>query len=355
MEEIVDRFGGRFEKTLPEETYAPLVEKSEEIGGPQHFEDTIERLYPDLGMKVKNGSSKRGINPEAQIRKEDTWHYLFSFSMPKDSITRAAKEAAELRADGIPVVMVLRGLVDNNFKTTAVKVYALIKELGVDLPFEIDPELFEEAGVSSVPAITRAGSGILQGDVGLRWAMEKLQEEPGGHQKWEKWGNTYEIGEEDIVKYIARNQALLEARTREKIEEIKGKMYALTKYRGRFPQVEKETVYLIDPTYTLQEDIRDQNGSILFPKGTKANPADYGVLGRYVIIDGDDPKQVEFAVKGGFRKIMIVAGDLVKLTARYGQRFYFVNDRIIDLVKLKRVPVVFEQEGNRVKVTEKKL
>ncbi len=45
----------------------------------------------------------------------------------------------------------------------------------------------------------------------------------------------------------------------------------------------------------------------------------------------------------------------MKLTAQYRQRFYFVNDRIIDLVKLKRVPVVFEQEGSRVKVTEKKL
>jgi conjugal transfer pilus assembly protein TraW len=354
MEEIV----GRFQKPLPEKTYTPLVEKSQEICGPEHFGDTIEELYPDLGMKAKNGFSKMVLGPEARISKEDTWYYLFSFSMPKDSIKRAAKEAAELRGDGIPVVMVLRGFVDNSFKTTAVKVYALLKELKVDLPFEIDPELFEEAGVNSVPALTRTGQGILQGDVSLRWSMEKLQEEPGGHQKWEKWdkwGNTYEIGEEDIVKYIGRNQAMLEARTREKIEEIKGKIYALNKYRGRFPQVEKETVYLIDPTYTLQEDIRDQNGNIVFAKGIKANPADYGTLGRYVIIDGNDPKQVEFAVKGGFRKIMIVAGDIAKLTAEYRQRFYFVNDRIIDLVKLKRVPAVFEQEGSHVKVTEKKL
>ena len=132
-------------------------------------------------------------------------------------------------------------------------------------------------------------------------------------------------------------------------------MYVLDKYRDRFAKVEKESVYLIDPTYTLQEDIRDQNGNIVFKKGTKANPADYATLGRYVIIDGNDPKQVEFAIKGNFRKIILVAGDLMKLTAEYRQRFYFVNDQIIDLVKLKRVPVVFEQEGSHVKVTEKKL
>jgi len=60
-------------------------------------------------------------------------------------------------------------------------------------------------------------------------------------------------------------------------------------------------------------------------------------------------------IAGNFRKIILVSGDLVKLTTQYKQRFYFVNDPIIDLVKFKRVPVVFEQEGSHVKVTEKKL
>jgi conjugal transfer pilus assembly protein TraW len=132
-------------------------------------------------------------------------------------------------------------------------------------------------------------------------------------------------------------------------------MYILDRYEDRFPKAEKDTVYFIDPTYTLQEDITDQNGNILFKKGAKANPSEYASLGRYVIIDGNDPRQVEFAVAGNFRKIILVSGDLVKLTAQYTQRFYFVNDRIIDLVKLKRVPVVFEQEGSHVKVSEKKL
>jgi conjugal transfer pilus assembly protein TraW len=136
---------------------------------------------------------------------------------------------------------------------------------------------------------------------------------------------------------------------------MKGKMYVLDKYEGRFPKVKKDAVYLIDPTYTLQEDMRDQNGNVLFKKGMKANPAEYASLARYVIIDGNDPGQVDFAVAGNFRKIILVSGDLAKLTAQYKQRFYFVNDRIIDLVKLKRVPVVFEQEGSHVKVTEKKL
>lgn len=109
----------------------------------------------------------------------------------------------------VSVVTVLRGFVDNKFKTTAIKVYALLKELKVDVPFEINPEIFEQAEVNSVPALTKTGTGTLKGDVGPRWAMEKLEEEPSDQGKW---GNTYEIGEEDIVKYIGSNQAMVEAK-----------------------------------------------------------------------------------------------------------------------------------------------
>jgi conjugal transfer pilus assembly protein TraW len=345
-----------FQKPLPEKAYTPLLDKSEDLSEPGRLEETIEKLYPGLEPEIRNSSSKRaqGI-PLDRIKKEDTWYYFFSFSMPEDSIKRAIVGAVDLRAQGIPIIMVLRGLVDNKLKTTAVKVYALLKELKADVPFEINPELFEEAGVKAVPALTKTGAGVLLGDVSIRWAIEKLKEGPRGQGKW---GNTYEIGEDDILQYIGSKQAMVEAKLRERMEKIgvmKGNIYVLDKYEGRFPKAKKDAVYLIDPTYTLREDMRDQNGNVLFKKGMKANPAAYASLGRYVIIDGNDPKQVEFAMAGNFRKIILVSGDLAKLMAQYKQRFYFVNDRIIDLVKLKKVPVVFEQEGSHVKVTEKKL
>ena len=49
MEEIA----GKFQKPLPEKTYTPLLEKSEEISDPEHFEDTIKKLYPDLDTEIK--------------------------------------------------------------------------------------------------------------------------------------------------------------------------------------------------------------------------------------------------------------------------------------------------------------
>jgi len=78
-------------------------------------------------MKVKNGSSKRGINPEAQIRKRIPGTISSRFRCRK---TRSGGQQKRRRAESgrDTVVMVLRGLVDTNFKTTAVKVYALIKD-----------------------------------------------------------------------------------------------------------------------------------------------------------------------------------------------------------------------------------
>lgn len=63
---------------------------------------------------------------------------------------------------------------------------------------------------------------------------------------------------------LDRTRPWLKLKAREKIEEIKEKMYVLDKYQDRFPKVEKEAVYLTDPTYTLKEDIRNQNGNIIF-------------------------------------------------------------------------------------------
>jgi len=163
-----------FQKPLPGKAYAPLLGRSEGLSDPGLFEDTVKKTYPGLLPEIKNRSSKRAqVIPSDRTKKGDTWYYLLSFSMPKDSIKRALSEAAGLRAEGVPVVMVLRGFVDNKFKTTAVRVYSLLKELEVDVPFEIDPELFEEAGIEEVPALTKTGAGNLLGDILYCFCEEK--------------------------------------------------------------------------------------------------------------------------------------------------------------------------------------
>lgn len=69
--------------------------------------------------------------------------YIFvSFSMPDEALKAYYKEAEELQT-----TLVIRGLVNNNFLETRQKA------LELSINFNIDPELFENYSVKSVPVI----------------------------------------------------------------------------------------------------------------------------------------------------------------------------------------------------------
>lgn len=284
--------------------------------------------------------------------------YFFSFSMPKESIMLAMEDAVRINAHcRKKVILVLRGFVEGGLKATIREFYALMKEKRVqgDWPLIIDPPLFEKYGVTEVPLIVREGSGgtgSIKGDIRLGAALEKLEEEPAAHGKY---GSTYAIKEKDLLLVIASKRAEVEQKLRERAREIKKTAYVLSRYDGKFEQAKEDRVYYLDPSVILTEDIRDHQGRVLFARGSSFNPADYLPLGRYIIIDGNSEKQVRYAIEGDFRKIILISGDLAKLTARHGLRFYFASDTIIDRLEIRKVPAIVEQEGRKVRVTEKSL
>jgi hypothetical protein len=75
-------------------------------------------------------------------------------------------------------------------------------------------------------------------------------------------------------------------------------------------------------------------------------------MSKYIFIDGNRPEQVEMAVKGNYRKIILMSGDVIALGKKYGTAFYHVNDELINLFKIERVPLLIEQEGRLIRATE---
>ena len=61
------------------------------------------------------------------------------------------------------------------------------------------------------------------------------------------------------------------------------------------------------------------------------------------------------ALTGDYRKVMIISGDVEKLATKHHKQFWFVTDAILERFKIKRVPLIFEQEGKLIRVTEKAL
>ncbi len=344
-------------KELPPE----ILEKVEEAV--KSFQEPLKKEeYQGIMRRTEEEVSKSlPQNPEKTTCQgkeiNAVYYYFFSFSMPEEVILRTMREAVRINREcKEEVTLVLRGFVKNDLKATVSQLYRYLQKVEDDIPIEIDPELFEQFDVREVPVISlvrNGNTGMIKGDlVGLDYAISRFAE---GLKDYGTYGKTYPIGEEDILRVFASKQKEIEKKLRERLPEIKKRMLVLTKYDGRFEHAKKERVYYINPKLILTDDIHDHQGNILFEKGMVFDPSRFVRLGRYIVIDGNSKKQVEFALKGDFRRIILISGDLEKLTTIHRRRFYFANDEIIERFKIERVPAVIEGDGEYVRVTEKAL
>ncbi|MEI7636130.1 MAG: TrbC family F-type conjugative pilus assembly protein [Syntrophus sp. (in: bacteria)] len=282
-------------------------------------------------------------------------YYFFSFSMPAESLQQAVRNIYELRRQEKNVVMVIRGFVKNDMQATVMAFEKLKRESGInsDMPVDIDPPLWEQYGITKVPVIvstSKRGAGKITGDVGIPYALSRFDAEV---EDYGTVGHTYEIAEEDLLKVIASKQPMIEEKLRQRMETLQEEMYVLKKHDGQYEKAVEDRAYYIDPSLVLTDDVYDHEGKVLFAKGSVFNPTDHVSLGRHIIIDGKDVKQVRLALAGDYRKVMIISGDLAKLATTHRKRFWFVPDDILRRLQIRRVPAVFEQEGKYIRVTEK--
>jgi len=108
------------------------------------------------------------LTGHADDLKEDIY-ILASSSLSEDSLKQLVKDAEK---KNLPVYF--RGLIKNSYKETA----AYFKRLGVGIT--IDPRPFREFNQPQVPAFVFKGKDkmfILKGNVPLKYALEKLQEQ----------------------------------------------------------------------------------------------------------------------------------------------------------------------------------
>ncbi|MFT2793870.1 type-F conjugative transfer system pilin assembly protein TrbC, partial [Serratia sp. T13T92] len=99
--------------------------------------------------------------------------YFVSFSIPETGLKRMLSEA---RRFGIPAT--LRGMVQNDMKTTADAIMALVKDGSTD-GVAIDPTRYREFDITSVPSLVvfcPAGHDVIRGNLRLKQALEKVVE-----------------------------------------------------------------------------------------------------------------------------------------------------------------------------------
>lgn len=151
-------------------------------------------------------------------------------------------------------------------------------------------------------------------------------------------GPTYEIAEPHLLVFI-------EQRLREK--ERSGELQRLAeaaRARGidtvRQPlpieglrTTERPRTFYVDPSFTLDRNITDPQGRLMFAAGTRKNPLEVVSLSRHLLFfDARDPRQVKHARE---------------LSGRYAGRIkpILTGGSYLDLMKAWRVPVYYDQSG----------
>ena len=173
------------------------------------------------------------------------------------------------------------------------------------------------------------------------------------------FGTTYSIVERDALEEIKEHASKIDWRkhfNKEKTEAAV-KNYQPEKVTA-LPRATENRTFSVDMTYTLDFDIPDGKGGILYPKGYTFNPLDYVQLPNIlVVIDASDQKQIEWFESSPYindykTMCLIAGGKFWALSQKLQKPVFYANKQIVERFKLKAVPSVVQQKGQYMEVKE---
>lgn len=115
--------------------------------------------------------------------------------------------------------------------------------------------------------------------------------------------------------------------------------------------------WLFDPTITVSEDIKDNEGQLMVPAGTRVNPLDTVPLRQPLIFfDGDDGDERRWALEQrgkGSAKLILVKGAPLALMKSAQTRIYFdQGGTLVRRFGIKATPAIVVQQARQLRVTE---
>lgn len=177
-------------------------------------------------------------------------------------------------------------------------------------------------------------------------------------------GPTYEIAEPDLIEVIQARLKQMEKsgelarKQNEYRDKVIGGIEAPKAVAG-VKATDAPRTYHVDPTLTVDRDIRNAEGALLFARGTKVNPFDHVSLTRNLLFfDGRDSRQVAFAKlhlgeRGGKNKPILVAGEPLKLMRAWKQAVYYdQGGSLVRRLGIRQLPAIVSQDGKRLRIDE---
>lgn len=167
-------------------------------------------------------------------------------------------------------------------------------------------------------------------------------------------GRTWPIAEPDALSQIEAKAAMLPRDMgtafgpREKWSALRA---------ATLGQANADHVRSVIPFYTLDFDIRLPDGKLLYPKGFSFNPLTYVRLPQRLVIV--HPRDLRWALKTARPSdfILLAAmgklnGDPIALSEKSGRPIFILEERVKDRLDLSVAPVIVEQAGTKLVLTE---
>lgn len=172
-------------------------------------------------------------------------------------------------------------------------------------------------------------------------------------------GQVYSITEPDMLAEIQAKAASVDwakvldrGKQRERLKNFQPETLV------KLPSARSGRAFLVDMTYTLDVDLPDGKGGILYPKGYSFNPLDYAPLrGKLIVIDGSDPLQVKWFADSPYVKdisvrLLLSGGSYSQLMEKFRRPVFYYMQPMAVRLQLEAVPSIVEQAGKQLKVTE---
>ncbi len=175
------------------------------------------------------------------------------------------------------------------------------------------------------------------------------------------FGAVYDVAEKDALKEIeekARGADVNRIINRGELAR-KVKNYTPGDLKDvKLPLARQERTFFVDMTYTLDRDIADERGNVIYPKGYAFNPLDYVTYpGVIVILDGKSQRQVAWFRGSEYSKdlktkLLITDGSHAELSKALKRPVFYVSRAMVGVFQIKAVPSVVRQKGTLMEVKE---
>ncbi len=175
-------------------------------------------------------------------------------------------------------------------------------------------------------------------------------------------GTTFLIEEEDPIQLIQQKLKTmeesgdLERRNQEIASKTKASIERPKPVLG-ITKASESRVFYYDPTYVVEQDLKDHKGQVFAHKGDRINPLEKVSFSQTLIFfNGDDEDQKAWAqskLKENSVKLVLVKGAPLKLSKLWDTHIYFdQNGYLTGKLGIAHVPAIVTEENKRLRIEE---